>query len=115
MFGGHPRRGRNLFRLIVGINQIAGLLVSGRKYRLVAYASPSLEVRGIGNTVILYLQHARVYRLAILAKLDVISHDGREGVAVQVGCELSVVEGLCAFHRLAEQLEVGIAEIITER
>ena len=58
MFGGHPRRRRNLFRRIVGINQIAGLLVSGRKYRLVAHASPSLEVRGIGNTVILYLQQA---------------------------------------------------------
>ena len=106
-----------LLRLGVRINQIAGFLVVRREHRLIAHAAPRLQVRGIGDAVILHLQRRLFGPLAKWAELDV-AHDGLEFVAVQVFGELLVVERLGAFDRLAEQLEIGIApaaEIVTER
>src|SRR5262249_4553995 len=42
-------------RLLVGINDAAGLLLGGREHCLIAHAAPGLQVRSFGDAVILDL------------------------------------------------------------
>src|SRR5262249_37832418 len=107
---------RALLRLLVGIDHVAGLVLRRREHGLRIHAAELLEVAAL-DVVILDLQHAALRPLAALAELHV-AHDGLErGLADVVG-ELVVVEALGRLHRLAEDLDVGVApgpEIVAER
>src|SRR5580704_5934758 len=82
---------RLLRGLFVGINQSAGALIGRRDHGLIAHAAPGLEIGGVGEAVILHLQHAGFGPLAILAELEV-AHDGLELVGAEIFGELVVVE-----------------------
>src|SRR5262249_11681972 len=104
-------------RLFVGINDAAGLLVGRRENCLIAHAAPGLEVRGIGDVVVLDLHHPGFGPFAVFAEPDVGGHDGRECVGAHVIGELVVIEALGALDCLLEHLKIGIApppEVITE-
>src|ERR1700689_795469 len=57
--------------LLVGIDQIAGFLIGRRDHGLIAHAAPGLEVGGVGEAVILHLQHSGFGPLAVFAEFDV--------------------------------------------
>src|SRR5215510_14871082 len=71
-------------RLLVGINDAAGLLLGGREHGLIAHAAPGLEVRGFGDAVILDLQHSGFGPFAVFAEPDAGRHDGVELVGPQI-------------------------------
>src|SRR5262249_21304600 len=96
-------------RFLVGIDDVAGLLVGRREHRLIAHDAPSIEVRAVGDVVILDLHHSRFGPYAVLSKLYIGGHDRGEGMAAQVFGEPVVVEALGAFDRLLQHLQICVA------
>src|SRR5262249_60401228 len=95
-------------RLRVGINDLAGLLVRWREHRLIAHAAPGLEVRGIGNVVILDLQATAFCPFAVLAEPDAGRHDGIELVAAQISRYVVVFYALRSRDSVGEHLQLGV-------
>jgi hypothetical protein len=87
-------------RLLVGIDDVAGLLVGRHEHRLIAHPTPSIEVYAVGDVMILDLHHSRFGPFAVLTELYIGGHDRGEGVAAQVFSERVVVEAFGAFDRL---------------
>src|SRR5262249_35440312 len=112
----HPVKRSGLLRLLVGIDHVAGLVLRRREHGLRVHATELLEVTAL-DVVVLDLQHAALLPLAALRDLYV-ARDGLEGGLADVVGELVVVEALGGLHRLAEDLDVGVApgaEIVAER
>src|SRR5215831_6084075 len=105
-------------RLLVRINDAAGLLLGGREHRLIAHAAPGLEVRSFGDAVILDLQHSGSGPFAVFAEPDTGRHDGVELVGPQIIGDLVVVDALRSRDPGGEHLQIGIspaAQVIAER
>src|SRR3954453_5534655 len=83
---------RRLFRLLVGIDDVAGLQVGRGQYRLGVHALELVDGVAL-DAVILDLQHARLRPLATLAELDV-AHDGLDRIAAQIVGDLIVIDAL---------------------
>src|SRR6516164_9648267 len=81
-------------RLLVRINDAAGLLLGGREHRLIAHAAPGLEVRGFGDAVILDLQHSGFGPFAVFAEPDAGRHNSVELVGAQMIGDLVVVDAV---------------------
>src|SRR5215813_13254916 len=112
----HPVKRSGLLRLLVGIDHVAGLVLRRREHGLRVHATELLEVAAL-DVVVLDLQHAALLPLPALAELHV-AHDGLERCLADVVGKLVVVEALGCLHRLAEDLDVGVApgaEIVAER
>src|SRR5262245_51416026 len=96
-------------RLLEGIDNVSSLLVGRREHSLIAHAAPSIEVRALGDVVILDLHNPGFGPFAVLTKLDIGGHDRGESVAAKVFGELVVVETFGALDRLLQHLEIGVA------
>src|SRR5262249_52594944 len=96
-------------RLLEGIDDVSSLLVGRREHSLIAHAAPSIEVRALGDVVILDLHNPGFSPFAVLTELDIGGHDRGESVAAKVFGELVVVETFGALDRLLQHLEIGVA------
>src|SRR5262249_6223407 len=94
--------------LLVGIDELAGLLVAGREHGLIAHAAPRIEVGAFGNVVILDLHHPGFGPFAVFAELDLGIHDRADGMRAQVVGDLIVIEALGSFDRLLQHLQIGV-------
>src|SRR6185436_6419412 len=100
--GSRSRAVARLLRLLVGIDQFAGLVFRRREHGLVVHALPGLA---LFDAVVLHLHHAGLGPLAARA-VGPVAHDGLEGVLAVVIRNLVVLDALGAGDRLAQSAEI---------
>src|SRR5262245_2331278 len=105
-----------LLRLLVGVDQLAGLEPGRTDDGLHVHALELIELVAL-DAVILHGNEARLGPLALLAELH-IAHHGLEGGGAEVLGELLVIEAVGTLDGLLDELDVGItpgAEVVAER